>query len=209
MERLAGVLPTEFSLFIKANSATTHERRDDEISLPFRQALQPLIERNMLRGVLAQFPWGFRNTAENVRYLMGMVERTPDFPWFFEFRHRSWLVPAIGSMLRERQIGFVSVDEPQMGNMMPPVPKFTCASAYIRFHGRNAQAWWAKGGGESRYDYVYSEQELEEWVTKVGGVVGRVRDVFIFFNNCTRGSATLNAQAMRGLLKQLSGVEVR
>ena len=208
VQRLAEKMPETYGIVVKANRLTTHEYKDEEASGPFRSALEPLREKWLLRGVLAQFPWSFRNTPGNFQYLAEVTGRMNDVQWFVEFRHRSWLVPEVGAFLRENAIGFVSVDEPQLREMMPPVAKFTVPTAYIRFHGRNADSWWA-GGGADRYDYRYSDEELKEWVGKVARLSGQVREILIFFNNCKGGSAAINAKTMRELLKTLPRVEVQ
>lgn len=207
MRRVADAVPVTHGVTVKAHRSSTHEFKDVEAAQAFRESVEPLADKGLLRGVLAQFPWSFQKNADNLYYLRGMLARSRDLPWFVEFRHRSWLVPEIGAFLRENGVGYVSVDEPQIGNMMPAVAKYTIPTAYVRLHGRNARAWWG-GDGADRYDYRYQDDELEEWVAKVGRITGEVRDVLIFFNNCKGGSAAINAKTMRELLKRLPGVEV-
>jgi len=83
----------------------------------------------------------------------------------------------------------------------------TAEDAYVRFHGRNAQNWWGRGGaagGESRdrYDYDYPESELREWVRKVAELADQARRTYLFFNNCHAGQAARNAKLMQELLRQ-------
>ena len=41
----------------------------------------------------------------------------------------------------------------------------TGPTVYVRFHGRNEKTWNARGGSAAeRFDYLYSEDELREWV---------------------------------------------
>ena len=210
MQRLCERTPPNFRFVVKANRKTTHESADAEVAGAFREALGPIIEAGRLHGVLAQFPWSFRNTPANLDYLVALAERTPDVQWFIEFRHRGWIVPEVGSVMREHKLGFVSVDEPQIGDMMPPVAKFTVPVAYVRLHGRNADAWWGRGKGapSDRYDYLYTEDELQSWVGKIGRLAREVKEVLVFFNNCHRGQAADNANLMRSLLRELPNVEV-
>ena len=50
-------------------------------------------------------------------------------------------------------------------NLVPTVVAATSPLAYVRLHGRNAGTWNARGGSASdRFDYLYSDEELEEWV---------------------------------------------
>ena len=188
---------TDFEFIVKVNKATTHEGKDAEVAASFLQSIRPLSEAGKLKGLLAQFPWGFKNTPENRDYLKGCRERTPDIPYFVEFRHRSWVSEEVGNLLREHQLSFVCVDEPQIGDMMPPMARATTNLGYIRFHGRNAKNWWGKGG--DRYDYLYTEDELRTWVGKVEQLLGKVDKIYLFFNNCHAGQAVENARMMKAM----------
>ncbi len=52
----------------------------------------------------------------------------------------------------------------------------------------------------NRYDYLYSEAELREWVTRIRQLVQETRTTYVFFNNCHAGQAPANAQALKELL---------
>ena len=59
------------------------------------------------------------------------------------------------------------VDAPktEAKNLVPTVVARTSETAYVRFHGRNASTWNKRtGSAAERFDYLYSEEELEEWV---------------------------------------------
>ena len=187
-----------FGFVVKANRKTTHERRDVEVAGRFREAVWPLIEAGQFEGVLAQFPWSFRNTPVNQAYLTACRERMGALPYFAEFRHQSWLAPGVQELLQRNQIGFVCVDEPQIGGMMPPVIQATTNTGYIRLHGRNAKSWWGPG---PRYDYLYSLQELKGWGQKAKALDGQTQKTFLFFNNCHVGQAVKNAQVLQRMLE--------
>jgi uncharacterized protein YecE (DUF72 family) len=61
----------------------------------------------------------------------------------------------------------------------------------------------APGGGKSgdRYDYLYSEPELREWVEKIREMTAKAKKTFVFFNNCHVGQAASGAKLMRRLLE--------
>ena len=75
----------------------------------------------------------------------------------------------------------------------------TSPVGYVRFHGRNYKTWW-KGDSKTRYDYLYSEDELQEWVPKIRQMEGEADVVYVFMNNCFGGQAAKNAADMQGLL---------
>jgi uncharacterized protein YecE (DUF72 family) len=51
-----------------------------------------------------------------------------------------------------------------------------------------------------RYDYLYGENELKEFVPGIKGISQRTAKTLIFFNNCYSGSAAKNAAQMARLL---------
>lgn len=195
---MAAVTPEGFEFVVKANKATTHEFADPDVSGAFKESLRPLRESGKFSGILAQFPWGFRNEEKNRKYLAGLAKTYEGFPLFVEFRHISWNREEVYRFLDDAGMHFVAVDEPQIGGMMPPVARATGDRGYIRFHGRNAADWWGKSGG--RYDYLYSEDELEEWVEKVEALEKTVWKLYAFFNNCHQGYAVRNALMFKEMM---------
>jgi uncharacterized protein YecE (DUF72 family) len=196
-EGMAKKVPGDFSFMVKMNRRSTHDGRDADIVSHFRTSIRPLVEAGKLEGILAQFPWNFRNTKANRAYIQQCRNRLSGYPYFAEFRHRSWLDFDLLGFLRENRMGFVSVDEPQIGGMMPPVVMNTGDVGYIRLHGRNEETWWGDG---PRYDYWYSLQELKAWGDKVKALAAKTEKTFLFFNNCHVGQAVKNAQVLQCML---------
>jgi uncharacterized protein YecE (DUF72 family) len=189
----------QFEFIIKANQSLTHQRQAiEEPTRKFINAIAPIAERGQLKGILAQFPWSWKYSPANLRYLVNCRELLAPYPLFVEFRHDSWLRPETTDLMRQHEIGFVSVDGPRLQGLMPPEFIATGDTAYIRLHGRNADHWWS--GGALRYDYNYSRDELQEWKDKLAQYRGDVKKSFIFFNNCHLGQAVKNARDLMQLL---------
>jgi len=68
---------------------------------------------------------------------------------------------------------------------------------YVRFHGRAAEKWWKHQEAAERYDYLYAEGELQEWVPKIQALASQTGTTFVFFNNHPRGKAAANAFMMK------------
>jgi uncharacterized protein YecE (DUF72 family) len=101
--------------------------------------------------------------------------------------------------LRRLGIGYCSVDEPALPGLVPAVARGTGAPGYVRFHGRNAAAWWGADGAR-RYDYDYAEAELREWAAKARALEVETGNVYLLFNNCHEGQAVRSALMMNRLL---------
>ena len=67
--------------------------------------------------------------------------------------------------------------------------------AYVRLHGRNS-LFSEKGSGMEKFDYSYSETELESLKNKILKFENDFEEVFIFFNNHPHGNAPLNAMEL-------------
>ena len=230
--------------------------------------MDPLLTAGKLSGVLAQFPYAFRRTRENEKFLVELKERLPKAPLFVEFRHDSWVRDDLFPWLEDQGLGYVSVDEPDLPGLVPPIARVTGPLGYVRLHGRNKTNWWQPDGGArafpgsgprpkrersglrprsdadygplfsteaaaagatageagtkaagadtkaagappaprpwnsgDRYDYLYSEAELKEWVDKIRELSTKAKKTFVFFNNCHVGQAATGAKLMRRLLE--------
>ena len=75
--------------------------------------------------------------------------------------------------------------------------------AYVRFHGRNEKTWNIRSEKSSdRFDWMYSEEDLAEWVEKLGRLSGDAEEVYAMFNNNRDDFAPRSAMILRGLLEE-------
>jgi uncharacterized protein YecE (DUF72 family) len=205
---MARKVPEGFCFTVKAYRTITHEiDQGDEGDLSsFLNSLHPLQEANKLGCLVAQFPNSFRRSPRTLSYLEDLRKRCFGIPLSVEFRHRGWASQETFDFLRQHELAFVCVDEPQFPSLMPPVAVATTDFAYLRFHGRNYQMWWKSGEEKRRYDYLYSEEELKEWLPKMEGLHAQSRRLFIFMNNHFGGKAVTNALMLEGMLQNRLGV---
>ncbi|NOX89131.1 MAG: DUF72 domain-containing protein [Calditrichaeota bacterium] len=201
VSRFVQKTPEDFCFIVKTHQETTHKRKENEQAVKqLLEALQPMIESGKFHGFLAQFPYSFKNNETNRKYLLETRKLLKDYPLFVEFRHIGWVTPPMYDFLKDNNIGYVNVDEPQLPGLLPPQAEATTDQGYIRFHGRNAKDWW-DGKGSARYDYEYSEEELKQWLTNINQLLRKTYRTYIFFNNHPRGQAIKNARQMLNLLQ--------
>jgi uncharacterized protein YecE (DUF72 family) len=74
----------------------------------------------------------------------------------------------------------------------------------VRFHGRNAATWNARGGSAAqRFDHTYSEDELREWIAPLRELSNQAEETFAFFNNNNQTDGVAQAPAGAQLLRKL------
>jgi uncharacterized protein YecE (DUF72 family) len=189
-----------------------------EVFRRFLEALEPLRAAGKLGGILFQFPSYVVYKDRSLDYLQWAREQLGDDEMLVEFRHISWL----DDEHRDETLRFlenigathVIVDAPRIEgakNLVPTVLALTSPTAYIRFHGRNADTWNKRGGSAAeRFDYLYSEAELAEWVGPLRELSERAEQAYAFFNNNAtspdgRGGrmaqAAANAKTLQRLLQ--------
>lgn len=178
----------------------------DESFERFRTALMPLHSAGKLGAVFFQFPQWFTARRDNRGYLEGLGDRLSDYQLAVEFRHASWLdedtAPRTLELLERHGLAYVCVDEPQgFASSVPPVVTATTDLAVLRMHGHNRENWQRKGiTAAERFRYLYSEEEVREWLPKVHQLAAQVRETHVVFNNCYRDYGVRNAQQMMALL---------
>lgn len=201
IQRLAEKAPAKFEFIIKTHQETTHRRVENAAAArQLAEAIQPLVDSAKFKGLLAQFPYSFRNSEANRHYLVETRKYFDDLPLFVEFRHVSWSNTLLPSFLKENNIGYVNVDEPNLPGLLPPQDIVTSDVGYIRLHGRNEKDWW-QGEGSARYDYEYREEELKQWLTNLSQILKKTYKTYIYFNNHPKGQAIKNARQMIEIIK--------
>ena len=189
-----------------------------EVFRRFLEALEPLRSAGKLGGILFQFPSYVVFKDRSLEYLQWAREQLGNDEMLVEFRHSSWF----DDDHRDETLGFleelgaanVIVDAPRIEgakNLVQTVLALTSPTAYVRFHGRNAETWNKRGGSASeRFDYLYSDDELDEWVGSLRELSEQAEQAYAFFNNNAtspdgRGGrmaqAAANAKALQQLLQ--------
>ena len=178
-----------------------------EIWQRFESALLPLDSAGKLGAVVLQFPPWFLPGPQSHDAILEAKERLPQYQLAVEFRNGRWLSERNAertlALLRDRGIAFVCVDEPQgFENSVPPVAEATAEIALVRFHGRNDATWNARGiSASERFDWLYHEDELREWVPRIERLAEKTREVHLLMNNCRDDKAVVGARQLQLLLQ--------
>lgn len=188
----------------------TGETEPDVLDLMFEMfgnALRPAYRKGKLGTVLFQFPPYFNYSDENMGYIMKCGEKLPEYKIAVEFRNSSWTEgpnrEKTFAFLKNNGFVYTVVDEPQFESKStaPFVPAATSGISYVRFHGRNKDAWFKKGiSTAERFAYLYSKAELEELGDEIRVVIKETDATYLLFNNCFQDYGVRNAKMMQSIL---------
>ena len=204
--------PDGFVFHVKASAEMTgHKEADRETAFrEFREALAPLERSGKLRGVLLQYHPRVVKSREAKDELAAVRTLLDPLVPLIEFRHRSWMDEDERadtlSFLERHGLAYVSVDSPRTraSNVLPRIAAATHPVAYVRFHGRNWKTWNIRNAKSSaeRFDWMYSAEELAEWVEPLAELAERSEEAYALMNNNRSDYAPRSAQILRGLLDE-------
>lgn len=167
----------------------------------FKDCLAAIYDEGRLGCVVAQFPWSFKNTAENRAKLEKIINAFGEFPLAIEVRHSSWDTPRLYNFLSDRGVNFVNIDQPATSRSIRPTSILTSNLGYVRLHGRRYDKWFDREAGRNeRYDYLYTMEELKEWAVRIQDMAGKAKEVYVIANNHFKGQAVCNAHQLQFLL---------
>lgn len=178
----------------------------------FRATMSILRREEKLGVLLLQLSPAFSPRKHDLSELDDLLAQLRDYPTAIEFRNRGWLIgeqlrSTIEFLTRHRAI-FVNVDA-------PPVEHFTIVPselneitnrqfAYLRLHGRNADAYLKGKTVAQRFDYDYKDAEIREIAERAQKLSSGGRRAHIVFNNNNLDYAPRAATRLRVALGQIS-----
>jgi uncharacterized protein YecE (DUF72 family) len=181
-----------------------------EVFRQFLAALEPLREVGKLGGILFQLPPYIVWRKSSLDYLEWARDQLGPDEMLVEPRHRSWFVEDVRAellrWLEQHRMSWVVVDAPKVEakNVPDTLIAVTTPLSYVRFHGRNAGTWNVREGtAAERFDYLYGEEELREWVPTLRELSGQSEEAYAFFNNNNQTNGVAQAPAGAFLLRKL------
>jgi uncharacterized protein YecE (DUF72 family) len=186
----------------------------DEMVRRTAEAMKPLADAGKLGSYLLQLTPAFDPRENELDELAPVIAGLAPAPVAVEFRRRSWASPkrfeSVLEWLSAHDAVFVCVDTPP-GDHVPIFPAIDAVTsdslAYLRCHGRNTEGYLHGRSVAERFDYDYSQKELEEISERAGSLAEEAEQVHVMFNNNARELAPKAARALRGILGQDPGPE--
>lgn len=171
----------------------------------FKGGIEPLAAAGKLGPLLIQFPFSFQRVPDAVDYLNWLLNAFRDYHLAVELRHRSWsdAQEETRALLNHYRAAWVQIDEPKFeSSIRQDLSAGDSEIYYVRFHGRNAKEWWDHAESEDRYNYFYSEEELEPIAEKARAARDLKKKVYLLMNNHFSAQSIANATTLKKMLDE-------
>jgi uncharacterized protein YecE (DUF72 family) len=176
--------PEGFLFAVKGSRYLTHIKKLKDPEEPLHRLMDRAQGLGQKLGpILFQFPPAWRLDLERLQTFVPMLAAYPDQRFTFEFRHTSWLVPAVYALLEEAGAALCLPVSPSV----PLDVRLTAPWTYVRMHS-----------GE--HGTGYTDPELHVWAERLRGYLGEGVDCYVYFNNDPEGHALRDAVRLRDML---------
>jgi uncharacterized protein YecE (DUF72 family) len=169
--------------------------------------LEPLVHAGKLGVFLLQLSPSFHPRSHALAELDTLRKLLTPHSLAVELRNRDWIVgderEKTENFFRERHLTLVSVDAPESEHftVMPGVDVITNPKlGYFRLHGRKADGYIKGRSVAERFDYDYSEAEVQELAKRIRKVSAEVEQLRIVANNNRSNYAPKLARRLQELL---------
>src|SRR5438874_3407002 len=211
---LAKLLPSELQkkLRLEKNAKVARTTATmDEVLRAFAPSLEILRRAERLGVLLLQLSPAFSPRKHKLNELEKVLQLTADFRVAVELRNRSGVegeqLEKTLDFLRERNAIFVNVDAPSEKHftIMPSELNAITNSdtAYLRLHGRDSRAYITGRTVAARFNYNYSDAEIDDVAKRSKRLAHDAKEVYVIFNNNARDYAPHAALRLRKALGQL------
>jgi len=182
----------------------------DALLESFLRPMSILQSAGKLGVFLLQLSPAFSPRKHHLSELQPLVEKLVNYQLAIEFRNRNWVagdqLRLTIDFLRKRNVGFVNVDAPASDHfsVVPSElneitnPNFS----YLRLHGRDPKAYLTGKTVAARFNYDYSDKEIEEVTDRSRKLAQDAKDVHVVFNNNNLDYAPRAATRLRAALGQ-------
>ena len=207
------LLPPELQRIAQTDAkekVNTSPELQDALLESFLRPMSILQSAGKLGVFLLQLSPAFSPRKHHLSELEPLVEKLVDYQLAIEFRNRNWVVGDqlrfTIDFLRKRNVGFVNVDAPASDHfsVVPSElneitnPNFS----YLRLHGRDPKAYLTGKTVAARFNYDYSDKEIEEVADRSRKLAQDAKDVHVVFNNNNLDYAPRAATRLRAALSQ-------
>jgi uncharacterized protein YecE (DUF72 family) len=177
----------------------------------FLRPIEILRGHEKLGALLLQLSPGFSPRKHQLDELDDLLGALAGYRVALELRNRNWVegdnLDATLDFVREHSATLVAVDAPSQKHFTIMPPELNAITnpelAYLRLHGRDAHAYTTGKTVAARFNYDYSDQEIDEVADRARDLAKDATEVHVVFNNNARDYAPHAALRMRKALGQM------
>jgi uncharacterized protein YecE (DUF72 family) len=177
----------------------------------FRRSLEILHAEGKLGALLLQLSPGFSPRKHRLSELDDLLGALSDYRLAIELRNRNWVegenLETTLKFLCEHSATFVAVDAPAEKHFAIMPPELNAITnpelAYLRLHGRDARAYTTGKTVAARFNYEYTDDEIDEVAERTRQLAAQASEVHVVFNNNALDYAPHAALRMRRALGQM------
>jgi uncharacterized protein YecE (DUF72 family) len=173
------------------------------------EEIAPFEEAQKLGALVLQLSPGFRPKTNKLTELDDLIGYLARYPLAVELRNRDWVVGSemdeTVRFFRQRRVTLVSVDAPKDEHftVMPCDDVVTNPKlGYMRLHGRNAAGYIRGRTVAERFDYKYSEKELQGLAERAAALTAKATKVHMIYNNNSSNYAPIAATRTCKILEE-------
>lgn len=194
---------------VKKDKVTLTPELEAEIANRFLESTKPFENAGKMGAFLLQLSPSFSPHNNDLSELDLLLDLFRGKRLAIELRNRHWLAPEhhreTVKWFQQNHVIFAMVDAPDDPHfmVMPGLNLITNPKlAYIRAHGRNARGYISGRSVAERFDYDYSDEEIEELAQRAATVAHEAEELHFIFNNNTANYAPKAAERLVHTLAQ-------
>jgi uncharacterized protein YecE (DUF72 family) len=177
----------------------------------FLEALEIFRASGKLGALLLQLSPGFSPRKHTLSELDDLLGAIGDYATAIEFRNRNWVVDgqreATLEYLAAHRATLVWVDAPAQNHFTIMPASLNAITnprlGYLRLHGRDARAYLTGKTVAARFNYNYSDEEIDEVAARCRRVAAKTSSLHVVFNNNALDYAPHAAVRLRAALGQV------
>jgi len=157
----------------------------------FRRSLEILRGEGKLGALLLQLSPAFSPGRHELQELDDLFGALGDYRLAIELRNRNWVegknIESTLEFLRAHSATLVTVDSPAEKHFTIMPPDLNAVTnpqlVYLRLHGRDAHAYTTGKTVAVRFNYDYSDREIDEVAERSRALAREASEVHVVFNN--------------------------
>lgn len=195
----------------KGANVVLDQRSEVMVAKRLLREIKPLLDAKKFGAFLLQLSPSFRPRTNRLEELDSLRDLLAPHQLAVELRNRDWVIEPRRQdtidFFNSRKLTLVLVDAPDSEHftVMPGMNSVTNPKlGYVRFHGRN-EAGYIKGRTVAeRFDYDYSDEEVDDLAKRTREIAAEVNELHLVANNNRSNYAPRLAERLQRSLGQVT-----